>query len=669
MFSSLKKKLILFMVILVTVPLVVSGVISSQKSSSIIYKNFKTSMKESNNQVIEYMKLYFDQYENSGQVLVKGDFFSQKQFDAISSSTLAKEAVGIELKNYVDSFNEVENVLLALPNSDYVMYPIDKSVKNFDPTQREWYKKAVETQKPYWTDAYKNNFTGKMQVTCAIPDVENGKVESVLSINIPLDKLSEMISKVKIGKEGYPLIIDKTGKMLTHREKSKIGEQIPVPELLKISLDTNNIEGFKHYEKDLNGEKQKKFTAYNTISRNRWMVFSTIPQSELDESARALMMTNILTILIFLVIAILLATKFAFGITKPINHLEEIMKEVEEGDFTKIANVTSKDELGRLSNNFNSMLSKVKDLIIQTKITTEDLYMASSNLAATSQETSASADEMSRALDEIAQGSTHQAGEVEDGARVIRDLGDKLTKLSENSSQISNNSIEIGNVTIEGANKVKELIINNQNSNESLSEVAESISQLNQDVGNIGSILESITNISQQTNLLALNASIEAARAGEAGRGFAVVADEIRKLAESSGNAAENIKGILDKIFKETQNLVNVMEDVNIASKDQNDSVSYVNISFENISKTVQNVRNNIKVLDQFIQDLMSEKNILVNTMENITAVSQETAASTEEINASMEEQTAAVEEVAKSAEKLNELSMNLSKKIETFRV
>lgn len=669
MFSSLKKKLILFMVILVTVPLVVSGVISSQKSSSIIYKNFKTSMKESNNQVIEYMKLYFDQYENSGQVLVKGDFFSQKQFDAISSSTLAKEAVGIELKNYVDSFNEVENVLLALPNSDYVMYPIDKSVKNFDPTQREWYKKAVETQKPYWTDAYKNNFTGKMQVTCAIPDVQNGKVESVLSINIPLDKLSEMISKVKIGKEGYPLIIDKTGKMLTHREKSKIGEQIPVPELLKISLDTNNIEGFKHYEKDLNGEKQKKFTAYNTISRNRWMVFSTIPQSELDESARALMMTNILTILIFLVIAILLATKFAFGITKPINHLEEIMKEVEEGDFTKIANVTSKDELGRLSNNFNSMLSKVKDLIIQTKITTEDLYMASSNLAATSQETSASADEMSRALDEIAQGSTHQAGEVEDGARVIRDLGDKLTKLSENSSQISNNSIEIGNVTIEGANKVKELIINNQNSNESLSEVAESISQLNQDVGNIGSILESITNISQQTNLLALNASIEAARAGEAGRGFAVVADEIRKLAESSGNAAENIKGILDKIFKETQNLVNVMEDVNIASKDQNDSVSYVNISFENISKTVQNVRNNIKVLDQFIQDLMSEKNILVNTMENITAVSQETAASTEEINASMEEQTAAVEEVAKSAEKLNELSMNLSKKIETFRV
>lgn len=669
MFSSLKKKLILFMVILVTVPLVVSGVISSQKSSSIIYKNFKTSMKESNNQVIEYMKLYFDQYENSGQVLVKGDFFSQKQFDAISSSTLAKEAVGIELKNYVDSFNEVENVLLALPNSDYVMYPIDKSVKNFDPTQREWYKKAVETQKPYWTDAYKNNFTGKMQVTCAIPDVQNGKVESVLSINIPLDKLSEMISKVKIGKEGYPLIIDKTGKMLTHREKSKIGEQIPVPELLKISLDTNNIEGFKHYEKDLNGEKQKKFTAYNTISRNRWMVFSTIAQSELDESARALMMTNILTILIFLVIAILLATKFAFGITKPINHLEEIMKEVEEGDFTKIANVTSKDELGRLSNNFNSMLSKVKDLIIQTKITTEDLYMASSNLAATSQETSASADEMSRALDEIAQGSTHQAGEVEDGARVIRDLGDKLTKLSENSSQISNNSIEIGNVTIEGANKVKELIINNQNSNESLSEVAESISQLNQDVGNIGSILESITNISQQTNLLALNASIEAARAGEAGRGFAVVADEIRKLAESSGNAAENIKGILDKIFKETQNLVNVMEDVNIASKDQNDSVSYVNISFENISKTVQNVRNNIKVLDQFIQDLMSEKNILVNTMENITAVSQETAASTEEINASMEEQTAAVEEVAKSAEKLNELSMNLSKKIETFRV
>lgn len=669
MFSSLKKKLILFMVILVTVPLVVSGVISSQKSSSIIYKNFKTSMKESNNQVIEYMKLYFDQYENSGQVLVKGDFFSQKQFDAISSSTLAKEAVGIELKNYVDSFNEVENVLLALPNSDYVMYPIDKSVKNFDPTQREWYKKAVETQKPYWTDAYKNNFTGKMQVTCAIPDLENGKVESVLSINIPLDKLSEMISKVKIGKEGYPLIIDKTGKMLTHREKSKIGQQIPVPELLKISLDTNNIEGFKHYEKDLNGEKQKKFTAYNTISRNRWMVFSTIAQSELDESARALMMTNILTILIFLVIAILLATKFAFGITKPINHLEEIMKEVEEGDFTKIANVTSKDELGRLSNNFNSMLSKVKDLIIQTKITTEDLYMASSNLAATSQETSASADEMSRALDEIAQGSTHQAGEVEDGARVIRDLGDKLTKLSENSSQISNNSIEIGNVTIEGANKVKELIINNQNSNESLSEVAESISQLNQDVGNIGSILESITNISQQTNLLALNASIEAARAGEAGRGFAVVADEIRKLAESSGNAAENIKGILDKIFKETQNLVNVMEDVNIASKDQNDSVSYVNISFENISKTVQNVRNNIKVLDQFIQDLMSEKNILVNTMENITAVSQETAASTEEINASMEEQTAAVEEVAKSAEKLNELSMNLSKKIETFRV
>jgi len=185
----------------------------------------------------------------------------------------------------------------------------------------------------------------------------------------------------------------------------------------------------------------------------------------------------------------------------------------------------------------------------------------------------------------------------------------------------------------------------------------------------IEEIVGLISNIAGQTNLLALNAAIEAARAGEQGKGFAVVAEEVRKLAEQSESAAQQIKGI---IGINNANIQNVVEAIGEASANIEQGVGLVNSAgegFAAIGQQVNDVAGRVGGLSTAFAEVGSGSKRIVESMRRVEKISREAALEAQSISAATEEQSASTEEIASSSQSLAKLAGDLQEAVAKFQL
>ena len=164
---------------------------------------------------------------------------------------------------------------------------------------------------------------------------------------------------------------------------------------------------------------------------------------------------------------------------------------------------------------------------------------------------------------------------------------------------------------------------------QNITRISETVKELVTNVEKVSGITDSILTISSQTNLLALNASIEAARAGEAGRGFAVVADEIRNLADQTKDSTEKISTILDELTKDSQHVVDKVEESVELSAKQTTLAEIANKEFNHIKEMVEKVISDMEEIDQKIKQLTSANKVISENVTTLSASTQEISAST----------------------------------------
>lgn len=217
----------------------------------------------------------------------------------------------------------------------------------------------------------------------------------------------------------------------------------------------------------------------------------------------------------------------------------------------------------------------------------------------------------------------------------IQENLDKTVERSEHMVSVAEKSSELNKTNAEKMRQLKEHADVLANTN---SQVAESMKLLQENVGDVRNITQTIFAISSQTNLLALNASIEAARAGEAGRGFAVVADEIRELSERTRKETESIAEILDKLTTNADHTAEAVEKTVEVSNVQDEMINDVASKVDEMNENVEGLVQDIAQIDKMIESLSHANNKIVDNIVQLSATTEEVTASAQQSSAMTEQ-------------------------------
>ncbi len=344
---------------------------------------------------------------------------------------------------------------------------------------------------------------------------------------------------------------------------------------------------------------------------------------------------SMIIVLALSVISLIVMTFIIHSILKPMNLLKAELNTLAEqgGDLTKTIHIKTKDEINQLSISINKFIGNIREIIenvshysagtdnlvaeVQSNMlslssTIEDISATTEELSAGMEETAASSEEMTNSAMEIDNTVHTIASKTAEGAEKVNEISSRAVYVK---SRIKISQAETYNLLEEVNGKLRLSI-----------EESQIVQQINV-------LSDSIMQITNQTNLLALNAAIEAARAGEAGKGFSVVAEEIRKLAEESKNAVEEIQSITGKVTMSVDNLAAnsksllTFMDTNV----RNDYASFLDI-MEKYSEDASFVDTLVKNFYQAAANLSENVSHMLETIDGVSAASSEGAKGTAEI-------------------------------------
>ncbi|MBW7475485.1 hypothetical protein K0T92_12060 [Paenibacillus oenotherae] len=302
-----------------------------------------------------------------------------------------------------------------------------------------------------------------------------------------------------------------------------------------------------------------------------------------------------------------------------------------------------------------------KRLLQQIRESSEILASYSLKLRNSVETTSSLTKEVTIGFGEVAKGVEAQAASVSDISDSVSHTGQNIAIVADSASIMKQLSIHTADYTEQGRDQVVQLTEQIIQVDGNMETLVQSMDQLNRQSRQITGMLTTVTDIAAQTNLLALNAAIEAARAGEQGRGFAVVSNEVRKLAENSRSAVEEIRAIVTDIENTCDSLTKQVIENKTAIDSSRLSVIRSKELLEQIGSNTQDVvRQAVEVGDTTVL-LRQASNIIVDEVSTISSVTEQSSASVEQILASMEEQRQMVDMIVNSFNDLDGLIVQLN--------
>jgi methyl-accepting chemotaxis protein len=568
-----------------------------------------------------------------------------------------------EFANYIDEFDKVSNVYVGYKNKEFYIYPDADLPEGFDPMERPWYQDAVESESAIWTDPYVNASDGTIITSVAVPIYgRDDSIIGVLAADINVASLAEEMNAIQILESGYPFILDRVGNVLTHKDETIIGEEVPIPEIKEAITQSTSGTVFYNYN------NMNRFGIYREVKETGWTVMVALDNAEFFNKALPILIQIIIIGLITFAIVIVISAIFSRMITKPVEKLQNVMNTVKEGDFSARVQIKGKDEIAHMATAFNAMLDNVSHLVSETKHASESVSSASEGLSRDAETALLSAEEVSKTVQEIALGASDQAKDSEMGVIKANELNTSLDQLLTYIQEMTDKADNVKEQNEKSNTVIKTLRERSIESDSAIIRIEDAVNNLDSKSHTIGTIVGTIYSIADQTNLLALNASIEAARAGEHGRGFAVVAEEIRKLSEESANAVKEIQQHIQEIQDQSSQTTEIMSVVKESGDLQNTSVKEVEASFQVIFSVIEDITRMIEQATNKVNEISAKKEEVVGSIENISAVSEETAAASEEVTASMEVQAETVRSVSSSSEELRALSGKLEDLLKRFK-
>lgn len=431
------------------------------------------------------------------------------------------------------------------------------------------------------------------------------------------------------------------------------------------ALTGENLQG----SKEVSYEGADYLFTYSRIEGTNMLVCAMVPQKEIMAGAQTILRYTLIAVAICAVIAIVVGSVLASGISKAIRKVNRVLKKTSDGDLTGQISMKRKDEFNVLSSSITNMIGSMKDLILKMTNVSGHVSDSAVQVGTNSEVLLEVTKDITEAVDYINSGISRQAQDTESCLEQMNGLAERINVVHENTDEISEIAQEAQGAIENGMVIVANLGEKVQGTTEVTETIIREIRELNKESIAINSIIGTINEIAEQTNLLSLNASIEAARAGEAGRGFAVVSEEIRKLAEQSGNAGNQIGEIINHI---QERLAATIETAGLAGESvafQTEALNNTVDVFKNISQQVSKLAEDVEKITQSVGGIEQAKEDTMNAIESISTTSNQTESASEELARSTEKQLQAVEVLNDAVKRLQMDAEDLDTSVSIFKV
>lgn len=399
------------------------------------------------------------------------------------------------------------------------------------------------------------------------------------------------------------------------------------------------------------------------------VVCTLVPRSTVVSNANQIKNITLILVILACTVAIGVGMWISLGFSSSIKKILRKLELISRGDLTAKIEVKKKNEFGMLADNIMETISNMRGLIEKVEGISNTVHASAEEVKQSSIAMSDYSTDIYKALDEIDNGVSQQAEDSQNCLSQMDKLSGKIKEVNNYVNTMEGSADKTKDMIRQGIETMHGLVDKTESSTQITSQVKKDILELEHQSALIENFVSIINEIAGQTNLLSLNASIEAARAGDAGRGFTVVVEEIKKLANASLNAANEIQKIVDKIKIQTLNTVsNAKEAQNIVGM-QADMVNQTISVFNTMNGVVEQLLIDLKQVGEQVEETNSQREGTLEAIESISAVAAQTAASSNAVTNTISTQLEYVEKLKDASIEMEGKTTELDEAVHKFQI
>ncbi len=592
-----------------------------------------------------------------------------KKIGLFVSLIIIAALLGISSFNYMISRNEItrSNKIILKNAIETIMADINR---NYSYTKSDTNGMSEESAKEAALSSIESLQSGQVDSLSAATAQEADTTSAATKNS------SMAIHTLDLGESGYFYIINSQGDIIFHPFLEDNINDLKADDGRNIVQDTVTLAkeggGMIHYTltDDVSIIRDGKTVYTKYFPYWDWVVCAVIYDKDFSRGSDMILVSNLIGVGVVLFISLLLVIWLSGRITKPIKSVAGTLYEVSNGDLTQSKIILeTKDETKLLADSVNRLLDSFHHIVKMMTASSSSLNQFAMNLSQSSDVVSETTIAVTKAISQMAEQTEIQYQETLDTVHKITLLGDDIRHTAEEGTRIESAAQRSLELKEEGQTSVNNLMDANRENQANSIEIEKIIHKINESSKDIGDITAIITNVANQTNLLALNASIEAARAGEHGAGFAIVGEEIRKLANETAIATENIR---NKIIQMQEQSEEAVKFINI----NRSGVEKINVTVEQTGNVINRIEEGllqqiegIREIAERNKEINIKKDDILKLLQHVAKAAEENSSSTEEISATAEEQSTTMVEITSSISQLYDMVQELNGMINQFKI